>query len=559
MLKQLHIQNLAIIDKLELEFNAGMTVLTGETGAGKSILLDALGLILGDRGDSSIIRDGEDRAEIVATFDISLLQTVQPILEEQSINIDDNELIIRRVINRDGRSRAYVNASQIPVQLLRSLGECLVDIHGQHAHQSLMKRTAQRVLLDDYGGHTSVLEATAHACEHWRGVNERLAHISNDSSSHAATIDLLQYQVQELEELELREDEYDELEEEHRRLSSISELIGATRTTLELLCENEMSVDTALQRSIHELRELQKADPTTEKFVEVLDSIAIQVSEVVDDIRHYANRLETDPDRLDEVDRRLNTLHDMARKHHVHPRDLVPHYQSLQDRLEQLVNDRDSVKNLAAELEQADQQYRESADRLNAVRCKAATRMGKEISSRLSELGMSEGKFLVSVTPIENEHPLPEGQDQVEFQVSLNPGLAPQPLRKIASGGELSRISLAIQMASPDTRAMPTLIFDEVDAGIGGRTADIVGNLLKDLSARHQVFCVTHLPQVACRGGTHLQISKSAKKHATMTSVTVLAPDARVEEIARMLGGMRISEKTLEHAREMLGQEETTT
>ena len=557
MLKQLHIQNLAIIEELDLEFNEGMTVLTGETGAGKSILIDALGLILGDRGDSSIVRDCSDKSEIVATFDISCVDEIQSMLDEQSIDNDGREMVVRRVIIRDGRSRAYINSSQIPVQFLKSIGEFLVDIHGQHAHQSLMKRTVQRSLLDHFADHVSLLTDVNNAYQQWKSINIELEQIGSDANNHESTIELLQYQVKELEDLSLDEGEFESLEEEYKRLSNVNELITVTNGVLEMLSENEVSVDTVLNRAIHELKELQKSDTSTEKFVELLDGVSIQLTDTIDDIRQYSDKLEVNPERLNEVDNRLNAMHNMARKHHIQATELPNHLQYLQEKLQQLINNRDSVENLTEQQTLAKNHYFQIAGKLSKSRQKAALAMAKEITHQLKQVGMPNGEFIIEISSTETEQPLQEGLDQVEYLVSLNPGFSPQPLRKVASGGELSRISLAIQMTSKDASITPTLIFDEVDAGIGGGTAEIVGILLKELAAKHQVFCVTHLPQVASQGTNHIQVDKFSKDNTTYTKVTMLDKTARVEEIARMLGGLRISKKTREHAKELLGQETT--
>ena len=557
MLKQLHIKNLAIIDEVDLDFKMGMTVLTGETGAGKSILIDALGLVLGDRGDSSLIREKTERAEIVATFDIGSSKELHQLCEEQSIDLDSDELVVRRVISRDGRSRAYVNSSQVPVQLLRTIGQSLIDIHGQHAHQSLMNRSVQRTLLDFYAAHVDILNEVNRIYHEWKDINDKLTAITNDSGSHEATIELLQYQVKELEDLSLQEGENENLEDEHRRLSNIKELIDVTQSVLSSLDESEISVQSGLQRAVHGLKTLSKSDPETEKFADLLDNITIQLSDAVEDIRHYSGKLEDDPQRLTEVENRLETLYDMSRKHQVKPHELPEHFRTLQDKLDGLINDRESVQNLIKERDELLSQYQQTAGKLHKSRTRAAASMAGEISTQLKLLGMPDGKFHVNIEQLDPGQPTRDGPDQIEFLVSLNPGSSPQALRKVASGGELSRISLAIQMSCKEAKTAPTLIFDEVDAGIGGKTADIVANLLKDIADGLQVFCVTHLPQVASRADNHLLVDKYSKQNFTFTQVSLLNDDERVEEIARMLGGMRVSEKTMEHAREMLGHEVT--
>lgn len=552
MLTHLQIRNLAIIEELELEFRPGMTVFTGETGAGKSILIDALGLILGDRGDSSIIRTNIDKSEIIATFDISKNQSANEFLNNQSVSSDSQELIIRRVVNKDGRSRAYINSSNVPVQLLRELGELLVNIHGQHAHQSLNQRTNQRYLLDSFAGHEDLINKLDSICNEWKEINNKLSALSSDANSYDSTLDLLVYQIKELEELRLADGEYEALEEEFKRLSNISDLISVTDKTLQLLSSDEHSADNAIQRAIIDFHELEKSDPKIAKLTASLETTSIQLSDAIDEIRHYSNHIEPDPDRLNEIDKRLNLMMDMARKHKVHARDLPQLHEQLVTRRNDLESSHDSIKSMLEKQQQAWNEYQKLADDLHKRRVKMAKTMSAAITKHLTGLGMPGGKFIIEVAAQSYDKPVANGIDHVEFLVSLNPGSKPQPMRKIASGGELSRLSLAIQMVAKQSRLFPTLIFDEVDAGIGGKTADIVGGLLKDLSGSHQVFCVTHLPQVASRADNHLQVSKSSSNDETYTAVNVLDEQDRIEEIARMLGGMRISEKTRDHAREML-------
>ncbi len=554
MLTHLHIRNLAIIEDLELEFTPGMTVLTGETGAGKSILIDALGLILGDRGDSSIVRENKDKSEITATFDIENNPDAELFLTGQSLSFDDTEIIIRRIISKDGRSKAYINSSTVPVQLLRELGDHLVNIHGQHAHQSLNKKKSQRQFLDSYAGHETILNNLTGICDDWNLINKKLASISTDSGSYQSTVELLEYQINELEALKLVAGEYDDLEEEFKRLSNISELIDITQRSLHMLADDDQSAESLLQKTIINFKDLEKSDPKIEKLTTILESASIQLTDAIDEIQHYADQIEPDPERLTEVDNRLNVMIDMARKHQVHARDLPDHFEKLVLRLDELKSNHDSINSLLLEQQEKLENYKKIAEDLHRKRLKKAKIMSDEITGHLNGLGMPGGQFIIEVTAKKFEKPLAEGMDEVEFLISLNPGSSPQPMRKIASGGELSRLSLAIQLVAGQSKVFPTLIFDEVDAGIGGKTADIVGGLLKDLSATHQVFCVTHLAQVASRANNHFQVSKSSSSNETFTQVKALDDNERVEEVARMLGGMRISEKTRDHAREMLTQ-----
>ncbi len=552
MLTHLHIRNLAIIEELELEFAPGMTVLTGETGAGKSILIDALGLILGDRGDSAIVRENKDKAEITATFDISANPEIEAFLTEQSLTFDEPGLIIRRVISKDGRSRAYINTSTVPVQLLREIGELLVNIHGQHAHQSLNRKASQRQFLDSYAGHEPILKKLSEICDKWDSINKKLSSISTDSGGYKSTVELLEYQINELESLKLSEGEYDALEEEYKRLSNISDLIEKSQKAIQMLGDDELSAENLLQKAIADFKDLEKSDTTLEKLTTLLENASIQLVDAIDEIRHYSNRIEPDPERLIEVDKRINLMMDMSRKHQVHARDLPTHFEKLVARLDELKSNHDSINSLLKDQQNLFDEYKRIAADLHDKRLKKAKKMSDTISAQLSGLGMPGGKFVIEISTSEHDKPQAEGIDFVEFLVSLNPGSSPQPMRKIASGGELSRLSLAIQLVAKQSRVFPTLIFDEVDAGIGGKTADIVGGLLKDISSTHQIFCVTHLPQVASRANNHYQVAKLSNANETFTQVKPLDEQERIEEIARMLGGMRISEKTRDHAREML-------
>jgi len=555
MLKHLHISNLAIIDHLDLEFGTGMTVFTGETGAGKSILIDALGLVLGDRADTNVKRSDKERVEIIAAFDISDIPDVAKLLQEQAIIVEDDELILRRIINTDGRSRALVNSSQVPLQTLRTLGNYLVDIHGQHEHQSLMNRKIQRNLLDNFAGHDKFLKDVRQAYSDWNISTNLLSQLTEDSKNHEATLALLKYQINELEELGPTDIEFHSLEEEHKRLANGSHLLNVIQSVTNLLSENEYSVESQMNQILRDLNEASKTDSSLVRIIELMDNALIQLSEGMDEVRAYEENLELDPGQLQLTENRLNALHDMSRKHKVQPQQLVEHLQGLHKRLDQMQHNQDTVEELLKQQGIALTQYFESAKKLHESRKKASKSLANAISKQLQQLGMPDGKLLIDVQKTDTERPQYDGTDQVEFMVSMNPGLDPQPLRKIASGGEMSRISLAIQVICKDEKTIPTLIFDEVDAGIGGSIAEIVGNLLNKLALNHQVFCVTHLPQVASQGNHHLQVQKSTSKKTTMTSVKELSMDEKVEEIARMLGGVKISDKTRAHALEMLNQE----
>lgn len=552
MLKHLAIRNFALVEHLELEFAPGMTVLTGETGAGKSILLDALGLVLGDRADSGSVRVGSDRAEISATFDIRGLAAVRAWLEERELNLDD-ECILRRTISADGGSRGYINGQPAPVQSLRDLGEQLVDIHGQHAHQSLLKRDLQRQLLDAYAGHDALVDQVDAAWRRWRELQQELERLSRASSERDARLELLRYQVGELEALGLSADELHGLEEEHGRLANGSRLQEGAQRTLTLLYDgDEMAIVSLLGRTLNELRDLQAIDNALGSTCELLEGAAIQAREAATELRHYLDRADLDPERVNWVEQRLAAVQELARKHRCQGEELPALLERLQQELAELEQAGQRLDGLEAEIRRCRDDYLKLAKQLSAGRSKAAQTLATQVSANMAELGMKGGRFEVALEKVDGDEPAAHGMERVELLVSANPGQPPKPLAKVASGGELSRISLAIQVISAGKGSIPTLIFDEVDVGVGGGVAEMVGRQLHTLGGERQVLCVTHQPQVAAQGHQHLQVSKQSQGEATRSAVKVLDAEARVEEIARMLGGMTITEQTLSHAREML-------
>jgi len=551
LLKHLHIRNFAVIEELDIPFNHGMTVFTGETGAGKSIMVGALGLVLGDRSDSGIVRAGCERTEITAIFDIEDDKEIQSALAEQEIDCED-ELILRRVINKDGRSRAYVNGSSVPAQLLRSLGECMVDIHGQHAHQSLLKADVQRNLLDEFGNHPQQLNEVKDAWKTWNANEIELQALSGDNRDHDAQIELLQYQIQELQALNPGESKFSEVEKEYGKLANANRLLEVCQQTLQQLSEDERSTQGQISHNLDELEDIQKFDPSLTTVIELLNGASIQIGEASDELRHYLDRLELDPEQLKMVEDLLTAFHDMARKHKIQPEALGEHLATLEDELHKLENSEARFKELIALQQSSVNNYHKAARKLNQCRQQAAQKLSHDISRKLNDLGMPGGKFSIEVNEIEKDTPLQNGMDKIDYLVSLNPGQPLQPLSKVASGGELSRISLAIQVTGSKDKGIPTLIFDEVDSGIGGGVAEIVGKLLHSLSDKRQVFCVTHLAQVASQGDHHLQVAKATHAGTTLTRVGELNDGERIDEIARMLGGVKITEQTLAHAEEML-------
>ena len=553
MLIQLSIRDFAIIEKLELHFQRGMTVLTGETGAGKSILVGALGLLLGDRADNTVIRRGCERADLAAVFETTGNTALSELLVDQDIPYAEEELLLRRVISADGRSRAWINGAQVTAQVLREAGECLVDIHGQHAHQSLTRREVQRQLLDDYGNHSAQLSRLKAVWQNWQEITRKLADLSRGGMEHNAAMELLRYQLTELETLRPGPVEYQSLNEELRLLANASRLLETAQQTAAVLREEEHSVDARLHAVLAELRELEHLDSSLAGINQLLEEAAIRISEAADELRGYAGRHDLDPGRLQEVELRLSRLHEMARKHRIKPGELYQHLALLQQRLAAMEDTEAGVEALGKAQVTANAAYREAAIHLHTDRVQAAAAMAEEVSMRIRQLGMPHGQFEIHVEEDDEATPHPWGMDQVDYLVNINPGQGLQALRKVASGGELSRISLAIQVSSRD-QAVPCLVFDEVDAGIGGGVAEITGGLLHALADQRQVLCVTHLPQVAAQADHHLLVEKSSDTTSTITRVRELEMSARIEEIARMLGGLRVTARSRDHAREMLGK-----
>ncbi|MDQ7014857.1 MAG: DNA repair protein RecN [Gammaproteobacteria bacterium] len=555
MLTHIQIKNFAIIDQSELELGSGMTALTGETGAGKSILLDALGMVLGDRADSGSVRHGAARAEISASFDLHSLERVQNWLCEQELD-DEQDCILRRVIGKDGRSKAFINARPVPLQTLRKLGEQLIDLHGQHEHQSLTKKEVQRQLLDDYANNDTLLKRVANEYQLWKQLNDRLQRLHHKNGSRNEA-ELLRYQVEELEALELSVENLQQLDEEHRRLSHAEQLINSCQSLLDQLYETEPSIHTQLSHGISELDGLSKLDSDLQPTIELLNNALIQNDEAATALRDYLSGIELDPNRLAWIEERLTTVQDLARKHHINAEQLPQRLTDLQQRLGEWDDLEHNLAALQQQLAELETQYRHHAQQLHEARCKAAKRLGTAVSASLAELGMPGGRFEVEVIELENRHFSSHGFDDVSYKVSANPGQPTKPLQKVASGGELSRISLAIQMISSQKASIPTLIFDEVDSGIGGGVAETVGGQLRALGERGQVLCVTHLPQVAAQAHHHLKVSKVLGNRSTLATVEELTAEQRVEEIARMLGGSEITAQSLAHATEMINLTQT--
>jgi len=552
VLMNLQVRDFAIVDRIDIEFEPGMTVLTGETGAGKSILVDALGLVLGERGNAQLVRDGAKRAEFAAEFDVSALPNVSSWLEEQALDLDD-DCLLRRVINVDGRSRAFINGNSVPLSQLKALGELLLDIHGQHFHQSLARRSIQRDLLDHFGG---LLDDRAIVATHfieWKALADRVEELTGAEADSAARLDLLTFQLQELDSLALEDGEFDALGSERRKLQNSGKLAEGVGRALDGLFDNDAgNANSLIADALRSVEQLVEFDQNLRPVLEMLSSASIQVTEAADTLRRYSEAVDMDPARRDWVEERLDSIQTISRKHRV-TADELP---ELADRMRAEHDELSHAEERGQELEEqavaARAEYRKQAKSLSKARQKAADRFAAAVTDAMHGLGMPGGVFQVQLTPLDDDAAKSWGLDQIDFLISANPGQAPQSLAKIASGGELSRMSLAIQVIASDGSAIPTMVFDEVDSGVGGGVAEMVGRRLQELGANRQVLCVTHLPQVASLADQHFRISKVTDGKSTRTRVSPLAQDERTEELARMLGGVEITRKTLEHAAEML-------
>ncbi|HET8552089.1 MAG TPA: DNA repair protein RecN [Gammaproteobacteria bacterium] len=556
MLTYIHIRNFAIVDALELELSDGLSVLTGETGAGKSILVDALGFVLGDRADSAVLRDSASQAEVSAEFDLADASAAVAWLAEHDLSdpdADSNNCLLRRVLTAEGRSRGYVNGRPAPMQTLQAIGEQLVDIHGQHAHQSLLRADVQMTLLDGFGHCEAQRDRVATLYRDWKTAAGKLAALTTANENRAEKLDLLRYQVHELVALALEANEPAELDAEHARLANAGRLIEGCQRALGLLFDDdEASAQQLIAAAESELRRLVELDPALRPATELAASAAVSAAEAADELRHHLDALDIDPARLEWVENRIGSIHDLARKHHVAADELPAVLERLQGELEDLDQSEERLDALKTAVHKLETDYREAAEALHAARDKAARKLDAEIGAAMQELGMPGGRFVTEVTPREDGKFTAHGTDRITFTVSANPGHPPRPLAKVASGGELSRIALAIQVIGARADALPSLVFDEVDAGIGGGVAEIVGRQLRALGETRQVLCVTHLPQVASQAHCHFRVDKQTGKNTTRTTIAALDENERIEELARMLGGVKITDTTRKHAREMM-------
>lgn len=550
MLRALNITDFVIVDRAELEFGAGFTALTGETGAGKSILIDALALVLGERADAAVVRQGAEKAEISAEFDIARAAPLKRWLADNDLAGDDDIYLVRRIIDSGGRSRAFINGRSATAAQLRDAGEHLVDIHGQHEHQSLLRGAAQRGLLDAYAGLEETATAVAGAWRAWQELRGQLTALETNAAAFAAEREELEWQVRELDQLKFSVEAWQELNAEHARLAHAQSLIEGAQYAMDALSEGDNSSVTLLSAVASKLNHLLEYDARLKEIIDVVGSAQAQAQEAVYMLRDYQQRLDIDPGRFKDIEQRLDAVHASARKFRVSPETIPDALVKARARLGKLGGSLD-IESLRLRVAEAHSAYLAVAGKLSAGRKKAAKKLAEKVTTAMQTLAMAGGSFEIALSA------LPEGNsnglEQVEFLVSAHKGIAPRPLGKVASGGELSRISLAIQTVASEIAQVPTLIFDEVDAGIGGRVAEIVGQMLKKLGKQHQVMCVTHLPQVAASADHQWQVTKAATNGKVASRVNILSSAERVEEVARMLGGVKITETTRKHAAEMLG------
>lgn len=550
MLSQLSIQNFAIIDKLDLHLQSGMMVITGETGAGKSIAVDALGLALGDRAEASVVKHGAKRSDITAVFDVSQNPLAQQWLLEHELD-EDQQCILRRTISSSGGSKAYINGRPATLQQIKNLGELLIDIHSQHQHQSLLRSETPRHLLDSYGKCNELASSVKKAFLKWSSLEEKLQELKNLAHERTSRIEFLNFQISELSELGLCENEWEQLEAEHKQLSNAEKIQSNLNSCLDNLYQNDNALSTQLESVTQNLTEISEYLPDVSESIELLNAAVINIEEVVNNIRHLSNEDSNNPQRLSDVESRISEILDMARKHHCKPIELFSVLQKLEDELEPLMSIESSADTLEKDIEQARKKYQKLANDLTSQRAKAAKKLEKSCDAILIDLGMKNCQLQVDLCPTEQQGSV-TGNEKIQFLVRTNPGSPFKTLAKVASGGELSRISLAIQVVTAKLNSFPVLVFDEVDVGIGGGTAEVVGRLLRQLSEDKQVICITHQAQVAAQGHHHWTVEKQSTQDATVTCMKKLDQDEREIEIARMIGGLKLTATTQKHAREML-------
>ncbi|NQD35448.1 DNA repair protein RecN [Permianibacter sp. IMCC34836] len=552
MLTTLALRDFAIVTRLQLEWADGMTVLTGETGAGKSILIDALGIVLGDRADAAVVRHGAEQAEVLAGFAVAGNRVALAWLAEQAME-HDGEVLLRRVISKDGKSRAFINGTPVTLTMLRELGGSLVEIHGQHEHQRLLHSSAQRDMLDEFAGHDSERKAVREAWQSWQKLRDEYQQLKTAAADRGARLDLLQFQTQELAAARVEGLDIADLEQQHKRAAHASEMAQLALQAAELLEgeDGEAAAD-RLEAALERLLRIAHIDNRQQATHDSLLDLLSQLRDLAADVRRYGEHIEIDEQQFAELDAQLVTLHQLARKHRCEMVELPELYQKLQQELDSLTHSSERLDQMEQAIAKARASYIASAEKLSTGRQKAAQKMAKAISATLEQLNMKGGKFEVALLPRDETEWAIDGREKIDFLVSANAGQPPRPLNKVASGGELSRISLAIQVLISQKSQLSCMIFDEVDVGIGGATAEIVGRLLRQLGDKAQVLCVTHQAQVAALGHHHYRVQKASDGKSTSTEVVTLSAKDRIEEIARMVGGTTITDTTRKHAKEML-------
>ena len=550
MLLNLHLKDFVIVEDLTLEVGPGFTVLTGETGAGKSILIDALQLILGGRGDASVVREGAARAQLTAEFDLT--PTVRTWLEVNALESEDERLLLRRTVDASGRSKAWVNGIAVPLMQLRDLGELLVDIHGQHAHQSLLRPAFQLKLLDDYAHCEMELEQTSLTYQAWRDADDLLAEATGQAERMAERAERLRWMLEDLEALSPRKGEWDELNAEHTRLAHGYAIAEGLNEAALLLTDGDDSASERLSSAYARISSLLRYDPELSGIGESLESAMAILDDAARDVEHRLSRTEADSGRFEKIDRRVTKYFELARKFRTEPEDLFALWESAQEELKSLEAAKD-VEALRARRDEAWEAYRKAAEALSIVRRKAAKSLSEAVTDEMQRLAMKGGRLEVELQPAEAGC---RGMESALFLIAGHVGVEARPLQKVASGGELARISLAIAVVTAQYAPVDTLIFDEVDSGIGGATAEVVGRLLQQLGRTRQVLCVTHLPQVAACGSAHWRVEKLQEEGRTRSTLRILSREDRVQEIARMLSGLQISQKTLAAAQEMMMKSE---
>ena len=549
-LSHLEVRNFAIIDDQSLKFGAGMTVLTGETGAGKSLLVDALNIVVGERASADLVQHGARAAEVNASFEPG--PDAHDWLCSQALDDEDGLCTLRRIIGADGRSRAFINGRPVPVSQLRELGSRLLDVHGQHAHQSLLQSAVQRQLLDDYGNHQEILNSLGGIHQQIRNLDAEIQQLQAPLQDQGPRADYLRYQLDELRGQALEPVEFASLSADHRRLSHGAELILALAELLEGLDEHPHSANARIAAALTQIESLRRLDPDLSESAQVLSQAQAVLSEAVAGLRHYAEHLQPDTSRLGELEQRLSSLEDLARKHHCRAEELMDKLRTLEDELRAAETSGQQLAEALAQRAQLTLQYQETAARLSRQRETAGQGLQKAVNRQLQRLGLENAHLEICLSPLAEDQLSAHGAERVELQISTNPGQPPRSLSRVASGGELSRIGLALQAVAVGDSGVPTIVFDEVDAGIGGRTAEIVGRLMRDLGHNRQVLTVTHLPQVASLAHHQIRVTKLNEQDTSRTLLRELDPSQRVAEIARMLAGVEVTAKSRAHAREML-------